>query len=74
MVDIAVSLAKVADVDRSLGNEGMAINGFQEAIKCLESLKLDANEVALEKRRLSVLEFLHGQLAERENLLAPPTA
>ncbi|KAG6488528.1 hypothetical protein ZIOFF_049771 [Zingiber officinale] len=40
VVDVAVSLAKVADVDRSLGNEDFATNGFKEAISCLESLNL----------------------------------
>ena len=47
---MAVSLAKVADVDRSLGNEGVAINGFEEAIKLLESLTLSSEEAALERR------------------------
>ncbi|XP_077235938.1 protein NCA1-like [Tasmannia lanceolata] len=67
MVDVAVSLAKVADVDRNLGNEGTAVDGFQEAIKCLESLTLDPKDTALEQRRLSVLEFLHSQLAVDPN-------
>lgn len=35
VIDIAVSLAKVADVDRILGKDDEAINGFQEAIKLL---------------------------------------
>eukprot|EP00262_Sarcandra_glabra_P002251 TRINITY_DN1250_c0_g5_i2.p1 TRINITY_DN1250_c0_g5~~TRINITY_DN1250_c0_g5_i2.p1 ORF type:complete len:118 (-),score=16.29 TRINITY_DN1250_c0_g5_i2:356-709(-) len=66
IVDIAVSLAKVADVDRSLGNEDVAVDGFQEAIKCLESLTLNSNETGLEQRRLSVLKFLRGQLTENQ--------
>lgn len=66
IVDLAVSLAKVADVDRGLGNENVAISGFQEAINCLESLKLDADEIGLEQRRNSVLDFLHKQLGEPE--------
>ncbi|XP_077230737.1 protein NCA1-like [Tasmannia lanceolata] len=67
IVDVAVSLAKVADVDRNLGNEDMAIDGFKEAIKSLESLTLDPKETGLEQRRLSVLEFLQSQLVEDQN-------
>ncbi|KAL1079518.1 hypothetical protein V6Z11_D10G227300 [Gossypium hirsutum] len=52
VIDIAVSLAKVADVDRILGKDDEAINGFQEAIKLL--------------RRLSVLAFLRTQLEEKQ--------
>ncbi|KAK1293996.1 hypothetical protein QJS10_CPA16g01344 [Acorus calamus] len=66
-IDIAVSLAKVADVDRGLGNEAAAINGFQEAIKFLESITLNSNESGLEQRRSSVLDFLHSQLAEQDS-------
>lgn len=47
---MAVSLAKVADVDRNLGNENAAVDGFQEGIRLLESLTLDSEEVDLEKR------------------------
>ncbi|KAH0469127.1 hypothetical protein IEQ34_002359 [Dendrobium chrysotoxum] len=50
IVDFAVSLAKVADVDRSLGNEDAAIKGFQEAIDRLESLKLNSSDAALKQR------------------------
>ncbi|CAN1121306.1 Protein NCA1 [Linum perenne] len=60
-VDVAVSLAKVADVDRSIGNEDAAGDRFQEAIKLLESLTLKPEEAGLEQRRLSVLEFLNSQ-------------
>lgn len=35
ILDLAVSLAKVADVDRSLHNEDVAVGKFQEAIKLL---------------------------------------
>ncbi|CAM6129339.1 unnamed protein product [Calypogeia fissa] len=65
VLDVAVSLAKVADVNRALGNEGSATEGFQEAVKMLEGLpKLNTKEkLLLEPRRLSVLEFLHNQLA-----------
>ncbi|XP_078431117.1 zinc ion binding protein [Wolffia australiana] len=68
-LDVAVSLAKVADIDRNLGNEKAAIEGFEEAIKCLESLNLDPVEVSLEQRRKSVLEFLGSQLPEQPGLL-----
>lgn len=47
---MAVSLAKVADVDRSLGNKDAAVEGFQEGIKLLESLTLKSEETALEQR------------------------
>ncbi|KAJ6827631.1 uncharacterized protein M6B38_367015 [Iris pallida] len=73
VVDLAVSLAKVADVDRSLGNEHVAIQGFQEAIEHLESLKLSSSEAGLEQRRHSVLEFLHSQLAEKQEPVSAST-
>lgn len=66
VLDVAVSLAKVADVDRSIGNEDVAVDGFQEAIKQLESLTLKPEEAGLEQRRLSVLEFLNNQLSEKQ--------
>lgn len=47
---MAISLAKVADVDRNLGNEDVAINGFKEAISCLESMKLDSDEAGLKQK------------------------
>ncbi|KAL1550034.1 protein NCA1-like [Salvia divinorum] len=65
VIDVAVSLAKVADVDRNLGDEDMAIAGFKEGIKLLESLTVSSGEVDLEKRRLSVLEFLNSQLGKK---------
>jgi len=40
LLDVAVSLAKVADVDFALGNESAAAEGFQEALKKLENLSL----------------------------------
>lgn len=68
IIDIAVSLAKVADVNRALGNEKVAIQRFQEAVKCLECLSLQPDEEpSLENKRQSVLEFLHGQLKECQN-------
>lgn len=52
---MAVSLAKVADIDRSLQNETAATDGFKEGMKLLESLKLDSEDSALEQR----VRFLH---------------
>lgn len=57
IIDVAVSLAKRADVDRSLGIHDMAISGFQEALNCLESMKLDSSETALEQRVLFFFVF-----------------
>ncbi|KAG9458567.1 hypothetical protein H6P81_003075 [Aristolochia fimbriata] len=74
VVDVAVSLAKVADVDHSLGENNLALDGFQEAIKCLDSLSLDPKESGLEQRRLSVLEFLHKQMQEYETSASPITS
>ncbi|KAH7677594.1 Zinc finger RING/FYVE/PHD-type protein [Dioscorea alata] len=96
IIDVAVSLAKVADVDRTLKNEPGAINGFQEAVELLESLKLNSDESNLEQRvcsaqafyschthdifftsytlftglnlqRVSVLDFVRGQIEEKKN-------
>ncbi|XP_021296529.1 uncharacterized protein LOC110425811 isoform X1 [Herrania umbratica] len=67
ILDVAVSLAKVADVDITLGKEDVAVDGFQEAITLLESLTLKSEEAGLEPRRLSVLEFLKTQLAEKQS-------
>lgn len=50
ILDISTSLAKVADVDRNLANEDAAVSGFKEAIKMLESLTIDDQEVGLEQR------------------------
>ncbi|KAF6147753.1 hypothetical protein GIB67_006726 [Kingdonia uniflora] len=69
-LDVAVSLAKIADVDRTLGDENVAVDEFQEAIKCLESLTLNANNTGLEQRRQSVLEFLRNQLKENQSSCA----
>uniref|UniRef100_A0A453E020 RING-type domain-containing protein n=1 Tax=Aegilops tauschii subsp. strangulata TaxID=200361 RepID=A0A453E020_AEGTS len=54
VIDLATSLAKVADVDRNLGNEDAAVEGFEEAIKCLEKLKLDSEQANLEQRVATV--------------------
>lgn len=66
VVDVAISLAKVADIDRNLGDEDTAVEGFQEGIKLLQSLELKPEEVSLEQRRQSVLEFLNSQLEKNE--------
>ncbi|KAG9134766.1 hypothetical protein Leryth_001075 [Lithospermum erythrorhizon] len=66
VLDVAVSLAKVADVDRNLGNEDAALDRFQEAIKLTESLKLTSEECGLEQKRLSILEFLNGQISNKQ--------
>ncbi|KAH0723544.1 hypothetical protein KY285_006088 [Solanum tuberosum] len=66
IVDVAISLAKVADIDRNLGDEDTAVEGFQEGIKLLQSLELKPEEVSLEQRRQSVLEFLNSQLEKKE--------
>ena len=49
-LDVAVSLAKVADVDRTMGNEDAALDRFREAIKLLGSLTLKPEEAGLEQR------------------------
>ncbi|CAN6567018.1 unnamed protein product [Malus baccata var. baccata] len=66
ILDLAVSFAKVADVDRNLGDEDVAVDEFEEGIKLLESLTLKSEESALEERRLSVMEFLKSQIAEKQ--------
>ncbi|XP_018485512.1 protein NCA1 [Raphanus sativus] len=67
ILDVAVSLAKVADIDRALQNEDAATDGFKEGMKLLESLKLDSEDsAALEQRRISVLEFLKKQVEKPE--------
>ncbi|KAL4565856.1 hypothetical protein LXL04_029962 [Taraxacum kok-saghyz] len=66
VLDVAVSLAKVADVDRNLDAED-STEGFQEAIKLLESLKINSEKMLLEQRRLFVLEFLNGQLSKKQS-------
>ncbi|KNA23260.1 hypothetical protein SOVF_026190 [Spinacia oleracea] len=65
-LDVAVSLAKVADIDRGLGNKEGAIAGFREGVNMLKSLKIDSSQVALEQRRQSVLEFLNSQITEKQ--------
>ena len=37
-------------MDRNLGNESAAVEGFEEAIQCLEKLKLDSEQTSLEQR------------------------
>ncbi|CAM8910670.1 unnamed protein product [Rhodiola kirilowii] len=67
VLDVAVSLAKVADIDLNLGNKDAAIDGFQEGLKLLESLTTSANDDPLEQRRASVMDFLKSQLAEKQS-------
>jgi tetratricopeptide (TPR) repeat protein len=64
LLDVAVSLAKVADIDFALGNESAAAEGFQEALKKLENLSSPkiGDTTMLEKKRLSVMTFLQSQL------------
>ncbi|KAK7259679.1 hypothetical protein RIF29_25292 [Crotalaria pallida] len=71
VLDVAVSLAKVADADRNLGDEKLATDGFQEAIDLLESLSLNSEASGLEKRRQSVLDFLRSQLADKQEHAEP---
>ncbi|KAG6554438.1 hypothetical protein Mapa_004355 [Marchantia paleacea] len=68
VLDVAISLAKVADVSRALGDETAGRKGFQEAVKSLEDISPPNGEdcPVLEKKRLSILEFLQQQLAESE--------
>ncbi|GMH13273.1 hypothetical protein Nepgr_015114 [Nepenthes gracilis] len=66
VLDVSISLAKVADVDRGIGDENAAISGFHEAIDLLESLAINPSELDLEQRRCSVLEFLKSQVAEEK--------
>lgn len=47
---MAVSLTKVADIDRSLQNEDAAKDGFKEVMKLLDSLKLTLKISILEQR------------------------
>lgn len=68
IIDVAISVAKVSDVDRNLGEEEAAVDGFQEAIEMLQSLKLSPEEAGLEQRRLSVLEYLNSQLGKKDSL------
>ncbi|KAJ1274374.1 hypothetical protein BS78_05G057500 [Paspalum vaginatum] len=65
VIDLATSLAKVADVDRNIGNESTAVEGFEEANECLEKLKLGSEQASLEQRRLSVLDFRLNQLGHK---------
>lgn len=54
VLDVAVSLAKVADVNRALGDEESATEGFQEAVKMLEGLpKPKAKDHVLLEPRVS---------------------
>ncbi|EPS69962.1 hypothetical protein M569_04796, partial [Genlisea aurea] len=62
VMDVAISLAKVADVDRNLGKEDAAVAGFREAIAVLNSMAIGDEEIGLQQRRVSVVEFVSSQL------------
>ncbi|KAF7812113.1 protein NCA1-like [Senna tora] len=47
VLDVAVCLEKVADVDWNLGNENSAIDGFQEAVDMLETLTFKSKPMGL---------------------------
>ncbi|OIW13301.1 hypothetical protein TanjilG_02821 [Lupinus angustifolius] len=47
VLDVAVSLAKVADTDRNLGDEKLATSGFQNAIELFESMTLNSEACRL---------------------------
>uniref|UniRef100_A0A2P2JFK2 RING-type domain-containing protein n=1 Tax=Rhizophora mucronata TaxID=61149 RepID=A0A2P2JFK2_RHIMU len=70
-LDVAVSLAKVADADRNIGNVDAALDTFREAIQLLESLTLKPEEAGLEQRRHSVLEFLKSQIGDEKSDATP---
>lgn len=62
---MAVSLAKVADIDFALGNESAAAEGFQEALKKLENLSSPkiGDTTVLEKKVRYGDEWLYVQVA-----------
>eukprot|EP00246_Nothoceros_aenigmaticus_P017304 TRINITY_DN8385_c0_g1_i1.p1 TRINITY_DN8385_c0_g1~~TRINITY_DN8385_c0_g1_i1.p1 ORF type:complete len:392 (+),score=68.62 TRINITY_DN8385_c0_g1_i1:190-1365(+) len=64
VLDVAVSLAKIADVDRALGEDEAAVQGFKEGIKLLEGISFSTSneDSTLEERWKSVLQFLHSQV------------
>eukprot|EP00897_Mesotaenium_endlicherianum_P001949 jgi/Mesen1/1782/ME000014S01190 len=64
VLDVAVSLAKVADVDRAMGNAKGSVEGFQEAAETAEKLHIleDAAHAAVLTRRASTLHFIREQL------------
>ncbi|KAL4554295.1 hypothetical protein LXL04_039574 [Taraxacum kok-saghyz] len=74
VLDVVVSLAKVADVDRNLDAEDSATEGFQEAIKLFECLKINTEENALEQRVLDVVVYLAKVADVDRNLDAEDSA
>ncbi|KAF7811817.1 protein NCA1-like [Senna tora] len=62
VLDVAVSQAKVADVDWNLGNENSAIDEFQEAVDMLETLTLKSEASGLEQRDNSFVAHLNNKV------------
>ena len=62
---MAVSLAKVADIDRALQNEDAATDGFKEGMKLLESLKLDSEDSAALEQRVRFLHYLLSSASQK---------
>ncbi|EFJ17444.1 hypothetical protein SELMODRAFT_154638 [Selaginella moellendorffii] len=67
-IDVVVSLAKVADVQRAMGRDSEAAEGFTAAITRLEHLTCPPSprDESLNKRRASVLGFLHAQQQQQQ--------
>lgn len=60
VLDVAVSLAKVADIERSLGNEKSALDGFSQAAHFAESVV--TSDDMLERRKSNTIKFIHDQM------------
>eukprot|EP00850_Spirogloea_muscicola_P017155 SM000144S00703 [mRNA] locus=s144:304396:307167:- [translate_table: standard] len=61
VLDVAVSLAKVADVDRALGEDQVAAKHFREAASVAKELA--TNDEALKAKRDATLEFILTQIS-----------
>jgi hypothetical protein len=57
-------------VDRNLGNESTAVDGFEEAIQCLEKLKLDSEQASLEQR-VAILDHQYSYSHPRALFVVP---
>lgn len=64
VLDVAVSLAKIADVDRALGKEDAALEGFKEGIQTLEGITFSegSEDPTLEEKVRSLLGCILGVL------------